>query len=135
MLQRLMGIGCISGGFVLLIAALHERLRIRVLRETRVFAGRVVALKSRHTEDASHTHYHEATVAYAVDGKEYRSILRILPGEVLPLPGTGIRLSCFPWAPERLRPAPHPPRRTMLHGLSFCCVFLLAVGTALCLPW
>ena len=129
------GIACLIGGFVLLIAALHERLRIRMLRETEVFTGRIVDLKSRRMAETPHTRYHEATVAYAVNGREYRSVLRILPGEVLPLPGTGLRLSCFPWQPERLRPAPLPPQRGMLRLLTCGSLLLLLLGTALCLPW
>lgn len=132
--QRLAGICCLLSGFVLLIAALHERLRIRMLRETAVFTGRVVALRCRRESRAPHAPYHEATVSYAVDGREYRSILRILPGEVLPLPGTGIRLSCYPWQPERLRPVPMPPRRVLLRACLFGCALFLAAGIALCLP-
>jgi len=135
MLQRLMGITCLLGGFVLLIAALHERLRIRMLRDTAVFTGKVISLHSRCAAGDPSIRYHEATVAYAVSGTEYRSVLRIFPGEILPMPGTDIPLSCFPWHPERLRPVPQPPRRGMLRILCICCTVMIAAGTALCLPW
>lgn len=134
MIQRLSGIACLIGGFVLLIALLHERMRFRLLRDTAVFTGRVIALRSCRTA-GDPAFFHEATVAYSVNGMEYRSILRILPGEVLPLPGAGIRLSCFPWQPERLHPAPQLPPRSLIRSLTAVCVFLILLGTALCLPW
>lgn len=134
-LQKLLGLTFLLGGALLLVALLFEWMRQRAAREAIVFVGRVVALRSSRTFGDLSAHYHQATVAYSVDGIDYLSVLRILPGEVLPLPGSGIRLSCLPWKPEQLRPAPTPLPKGRIGRLALCCIVLLLFGTALCLPW
>lgn len=133
--HKLIGLILLLAGLVLLIAALSEWLGRRSSARTQaICTGRVVGIRRCRMEraDGGTQTVHDATVSYTVEGVSYLSVIRILPGEVIHLPGSEIRLSYEPPHPERVTPAYAAPQgQRATRPLFIACSALLTAGLAL----